>query len=1098
MNKFNYFITVHHMMVRRLPVLGILLALMLISASAQETRLLRQPSISDSHIAFTYGGDIWISDIDGSNVLRITSTQAIERNPQISPDGKLIAFTSNRSGTDCIYVVSIEGGTPIRLTWHPSSCTARGWTPDGTKILYSTSRDFPQPSVERLWLVPVTGGPSVLLTAQWGTNGSFSPDGKKIIIDRINRWDKEWRDYRGGQNTSLTVLDLNDQSESLIPNDHTTDILPVWVGKNIYFLSDRDWTANIWSYSTDTKELNQLTHFKGSDIKWLSGKTKLAFERNGELFTLDPGTNEIIHLKINISGDFPWAETKWEDVSENISDASLSPTGKRALMEARGEIFTVPAEQGDVRNITNTSGVADRAPVWSPKGDKIAWFSDTGNKEYVLMIASQDGLSKPKQIPIGISKMAWDPVWSPDGKMIAFTDNKVRIRVIDTESGEIKTIDNGGINIERGSMGLRWSPDSKWLAYSKTAPNNFRRITIWSRDDNSLHSVTNLFADAFSPAWDLDARHLYFLASTEVALGSGWANTSSMNANPDYACYVINLKKDDPSPFKLRSDEEKPAEKKAEKKEEPKKTDKKKPESAKKADADTSKNVTIDFENIDRRTIPLPIPERQYAFLLKGPKGSVLIAENVPNKPGYTIQKFVLEDRKMKEFTSGVNNVSVSSDGNKLLVRSGKSWKILDTAKPGDEGKALNVSLQVKLNRQEEWKQIFEEAWRYEKDYFYDPNMHGRNWDTVYSRYAPLVPFIKHRADLTWILDQMNGELSVGHSFVGGGDFPEVEKEKTGLLGADLVADNGFWKIARIYTTESWNPELTSPLDQPGVKIKEAYYIVGINGQEITAEDDPFQYLDGTLDQQTVLNINSKPQFDGSWKETIKPIRSETALRQRAWVEDNRRLVDSLSGGQLAYVWIPNTSMQGLISFNRYFFAQQDKKGAVIDERFNGGGLLDDYMVDLMKRTLRAAFTNEVPDGKPGRLPSGILGPKVLLINEMSGSGGDFFPWVFRQQKVGPLIGSRTWGGLVKSSVHYSLVDGGYITAPDNAIFDPINNKWIAENQGIPPDIDVRQDAMALSRGRDPQLERAVEEMMKLIRGINLDIKAPPFPTPAK
>ncbi len=1060
---------------------------------AQGTRLLRQPSISDTHIAFTYGGDIWVSHTDGTDVSRITSTPAVERDPHISPDGKLIAFTSNRSGSDCIYVVSIDGGTPKQLTWHPSSCLARGWTPDGTKVLYASSRDFAQPSVQRLWLVPVDGGPSKLLESQWGTNGSFSPDGNKIAIDRVNRWDKEWRNYRGGQNTPLTILDLNDNSETLIPNDRTFDIMPVWVGNKVYFLSDRDWTSNIWSYSLDNEELNQVTHFTGSDIKWLSGKEMLAFERDGYLFTLDPKTNEIKKLEINITGDFPWAETKWEDVSSRASHASLSPTGKRALMEARGEIFTVPVEEGDVRNITNSSGVADRAPVWSPKGDKIAWFSDKGHKPYVLMITSQDGLSEPKQLPIGISKMAWEPAWSPDGKMIAFTDDDVRIRVIDTESGKIMTIDTGGINLERGSMGLRWSPDSKWLAYAKTAPNNFRRITVWSRDNNTRHSITNLFADSFSPAWDLDGKHLYFLASTEIALGAGWANTSSMNANPEYACYVINLRKDDPSPFKLKSDEEKVVVKK----EEPKKPEKKKAETPKKTVADSALKVTIDFDNIDRRTIPLPIPEREYVFLLNGPKGTVFIAENVPNKPGFTLQKFVLEDRKMKEFMTGGGSTSVSADGKNLLVRVSKSWKVMDATKASDEGKTLNVSLQMKLDRMEEWKQMFEETWRYERDYFYDPNMHGRDWNVVYQRYAPLVPFIKHRADLTYLLDQVNGELSVGHSFVGGGDYPEVEEEKVGLLGADLIADGNRWKIKRIYTTESWNPELTSPLDQPGVKIKEGYYIVGINGNEITGGDDPYMYLDGTLDKQTVLNINDKPQFEGSWKETVKPIRSETALRQRAWVEDNRRLVDSLSNGQLAYVWIPNTGMQGLVSFNRYFFAQQDKKGAVIDERFNGGGLLDDYMVDLMKRTLRAAYTNEVPNGKPGRLPSGILGPKLLLINEMSGSGGDFFPWVFRQQKVGLLIGSRTWGGLVKSSVHYALIDGGTVTAPDNAIFDPKNNKWIAENHGIPPDIDVRQDAKSLAEGRDPQLERAIDELMKMIINVNLDIKAPPFTTPA-
>ena len=1080
----------------RLRLLIILFALSVTAVSAQGTRLLRQPSVNDTHIAFEYGGDIWVSSIDGSHLLRITSTQSVEKNPFISPDGKTIAFTSNRSGSDCIYVVPIEGGTPKRLTWHPSGATTRGWTNDGSQVLFSSSRDFSPASAERLWLAPVKGGPSTLLTAQWGTNASFSSDGNKIILERVNRWDVEWRMYRGGQNTPLTILNLKDQSEELIPNERTIDIHPVWIGSNIYFLSDRDNISNIWSYSTETKELKQITHYTGSDIKWLSGKNKLAFERNGYLFLLDPATAEVKQLDINISGDFPWAENKWENTSEMISSASLSPTGKRAIMEARGEIFTIPVEQGDPRNITKSSGTADRAPLWSPKGDKVAWFSDKGHKGYELLIADQDGLSEPGELSIGESKMAWEPVWSPDGKYIAFDDDDVRVRILYIETGEIKTIDTGANNLERGSMGLTWSPDSKWLAYSKGASNNFRRIILWSQQDNSLRPVTNLFADSFSPAWDLDGKHLYFLASTDVALGSAWANTSAMNAHAEYACYVINLKKDDPSPFKLRSDEEIPEVKKEASKETPKDS-KKKTEKAKPASADSVLTVNIDFENIDRRTMPLPIPVRNYVALIRGTKGTLFIAENIPNKPGATLQKFVLEEREMKEFMSGAGNVSASPDGKKLLLKVGKEWKVVDTSKPGDAGKTLNVNLQMNLNREEEWSQIFDETWRYERDYFYDPNMHGRNWQEVYERYSPLIPFVKHRSDLNYVLDQVNGELSVGHSFVFGGNFPEVDKPNVGLLGADLVAQNSCWKIKRIYTTESWNPELTSPLDQPGVKIQEGNYITAINGKVLTAADDPFMFLQGTLDQQTVLSINSAPKPEGSWKETVKPIRSESALRQRAWVEDNRRLVDSLSHGQLAYIWVPNTGSQGLVSFNRYFFAQQDKKGAIIDERFNGGGLLDDYMVDLMKRTLRAAWTNEVPEGKPGVLPAGVLGPKVLLINEMSGSGGDFFPWVFRQQKVGQLIGTTTWGGLVKSSVHYSLIDGGAVTAPDNAIFDPINHKWIAENMGVPPDIEVRQNAKALNEGRDPQLEKAVEELMKLIPKEETVIKAPPFSTPA-
>lgn len=1071
---------------------------------SQGTRLLRQPAISATHLSFSYGGDIWVTDIDNQKILRLTSTPAVESNPCFSPDGKWIAFNSNRSGIQAVYVVSVDGGSPRRLTWHPSPASVCGWSPDGKRILYSTTRDNAPTPIARLWTVSPDGGPSVALTNQWSADGSFSPDGSRIVIDRVQRWDVEWRHYRGGQNTPLVILNLADQSEKLIPNESTIDIQPLWLGNNIYFLSDRDRTMNIWSYETESGQLRQITKFSGSDIKWLSGyENRLAFERDGYIHLLDLYTGQPKTLEITVNGDFPWAETRWEDVSRRIASASLSPTGKRVLMEARGEIFTVPAENGDSRNITNSSGAADHAPVWSPKGNEIAWFSDAGGKGYALLIAAQDGLSKPKTISIGESKMAWEPVWSPDGKMIAFADDKVRIRLADLEKGTIRTIDTGGVNTERGSMGLTWSHDSKWLAYAKTASNNFRQIKVWSVKTDSVHALTNRFADSFSPSWDRDGHHLYFLASTSLALGSGWANTSSITSDPSYTAYVINLRKEDQSPFRPRSDEESVSE---EKKTEaaPKKPAKTKlPE---KTPGDTTGkageplNVIIDFKDIERRTIALPAARGNYRMIVSGPAGIAFIGEQKEGITGLVIQKYTLEKAEAKEFTSGVSQVSVSSDGNKMLARSGTDWKIFNTAyATGSDAKTVKIALKTKLDRSEEWEQIFNEAWRYEKDYFYDPGIHGRDWNAVYEKYSPLIPFIRHRADLTYVLDQMNGELSVGHSFVSGGDYPETDRSSAGLLGADLVPEKNRWKIKRIYTTESWNPELSSPLDRPGIKIEEGYYLVGINGKELTASDDPYQFLDGTLDVQTTLHINRTPDFTGSWKEVVKPIANELNLRQRAWVEDNRRLVERLSGGKLAYVWVPNTGSAGFISFNRYFFAQQDKKGAVIDERFNGGGLLDDYMVDLMNRKLRAAITNEAPGGEPFRLPAGIMGPKVLLINEMSGSGGDFFPWVFRQQKTGPLIGTRTWGGLVKSSVHYPMVDGGTLTAPDNAVFDPINRKWIAENEGVAPDIEVRQDAVSLSKGIDPQLERAVSEALKLLEQEgDMKIVPPPFPTPAK
>lgn len=1064
----------------------------IVASADGDTLLLRQPSVGAEHIVFTHGADVWIVDRDGGLARRITATPAIESHPHLSPDGQWIAFASNRTGPPAVYVVGVDGGEARRLSWYPSTSSPRGWTRDGERVLYMSTRGTAPRGFGRLWTVDRDGGPSTLVPAPWAYDGSFAPDGERIAIDRMTRWDSEWQDYRGGQNTPLLVMDLESLDEVRIPNDErTTDVQPVWVDGTVYFRSDRDGTMNVWAYDVASASLRQVTDVRGSDVKWLAGGPHgFVIERDGALHELDVATGATERIEIDVRGDFPWAATQWEDVSDDVDDARISPTGQRAVMQARGEIFTVPVEHGDARNLTASSDAHDRTPLWSPDGATIAWFSDDGDG-YELRLTGQDGLGDVRTIGLGESKMAWEATWSPDGAHIAFVDDDARVRVIDVERGRVETVDVGGTNLEIRRMGLTWSPDSGWLAYAKTFDNMFRRIVAWSVEDDETVVLTDPLADSMAPAFDRDGRHLYFLASTDLALGSGWANTSAMTADPTYAPWVMILRADDPTPFPLRSDEEEVEDESAD------------DEAADEDEADAEDEddaVRIDADGIERRIIALPMPAARYRTAVAGPEGTVFFGKSVEDAPGMTLEKFSLEDREAETFVEGIRSVDVSADGEKMLLGARGSWRVVGTGstpQPGDG--ALSIDLRVRLDRRAEWKQIFDEAWRYERDFFYDPGLHGADWNAVRARYRPLVEHVRHRADLTYVLDQVNGELAVGHSFVGGGDLPDTDAQTVGLLGADLTVDDGAWRIERIYTMESWNPGLSAPLDAPGLRAEEGHWLVGVNGTELTGDDDPYGFLDGTIGRQTVLHLNDRPTMDDAWTVTVEPIRSEGALRRRAWVEDNRRRVDELSDGRLAYVWIPNTSGQGAMSFDRYFFAQQDREGAVIDERFNGGGLLDDYMVDYMTRSLRAAVTNEAEGGRPFVLPQGILGPKVLLINELAGSGGDYFPWAFRQQQVGPLIGMRTWGGLVKSSVHYAMVDGGFLTAPDNAVFDPRAGEYIGENVGIPPDIEVWNDAKSVAAGRDPQLERAVREALRLLEDEErIEVERPPYPRPAQ
>ena len=622
----------------------IVLFLLFISfESFGQTKLLRQPSISDSHIAFSYASDIWVANKDGSNVNRITSTQAIESNPHISPDGKTIAFTSNRSGNDAVYIVPIAGGTPTQLTWLPGGATVRDWTNDGSAILFSSARGVAPSRHNYLWTVSKNGGPSTRISAQWGNDAEYSPDGKSVILDRVRRWDVEWRMYRGGQNTPLIILNLDNHAEVLLSNEQTTDIEPVWLKSGIYFISDRKGTSNIWNYDVTTQALKQITTFTGSDVKTLAGHgDMLAFERDGLLHKLDLATNAITNIEIDIIGDFPWSESKWKDISKSVKSVSLSTTGKRLVMESRGEIFSVPAKDGAARNLTQSSGVAERRPIWSPKGDQIAYFSDAGGKGYGLMLQDQSGMKDPVRIDIGNSKLGWEPTWSPDGERIAFVDDDTWIQIVNIKTKSIKAIGHAGNNLDRGNMNLAWSPDSKWLAYNTSGANSLRKIMLWQVGTSTPKRITNEFADAIYPTWDRGGKHLYFAASTDIGLGAGWANTSAMQSNPEYATYVMNLTADEASPFEPKSDEEDVI--KEEKKDKDSKDDKKKDKGDKENEKDEEiLEVKIDFKNAARRTMALPLDKGNVVQMIAGPEGSVFISVRNSDSRAITIHKFKLE-----------------------------------------------------------------------------------------------------------------------------------------------------------------------------------------------------------------------------------------------------------------------------------------------------------------------------------------------------------------------------------------------------------------------------------------------------------------------
>ncbi|WP_420385968.1 S41 family peptidase [Roseivirga sp.] len=1043
---------------------------------AQGTMLLRQPTISDTHIAFVYANDLWIVEKGGGNAKRLTSNIGGETNPHFSPDGSMIAFSGQYDGNQDVYVIPSQGGEPKRLTWHPSGDNVTGWTPEG-EVLFSSGRNGHPTKESQFFTVSTTGGHPKELPIPRAVDGEISANGRWIAYQQISFWDPEWRNHRGGQAKPIWIVDLKNYNLKMTPQpDNERHTSPVWMGGVVYYLSERDYANNIWSFNPQTGEEKQITHHADFDVKNIdAGGGMLVYEQGGYLHTINPLTGESQQLNINVAGDMNWGRPRWVDARAfDMQNAQISPTGQRAIFEFRGDIITVPKEEGAWRNLTNSSLYADRAPVWSPNGDQVAWFSDESG-EYELKIADQMGLEAPRTITLPNQTFYFRPQWSPDGKYIAYTDTDYNMWYVDIESGVAKKADTDLYAHPNRTLNPEWSPDSKWIAYVQLQPNQFKAVKVHHVETGATLTLTDAMADAMSPVWDANGQYLYFLASTDYGLTSGWLDMSSYNAPLSYTPYLMVLSKDGKSPFLPKSDEEPTGEEKKE-------------------DKKYEVVVNIDAEGIAERIIPINVPARNYTQMMPGPEGHFFYVENVPQE-GARLQRYSLEEQKATTFLPSIAYGVVSSDRNNLLYRSGGTWGIISTKggskKVGDGRLDLN-GIRVKVDPTEEAKQILKEGWRFMRDFLYVDNTHGAPWDEVWKWYAPWVEHVRHRSDLNYIVDIISGEIAVGHSYVSGGDYPDLTSDRVGLLGADIVPDRNGFRIEKIYTGENWNPNLSAPLAQPGLGVSEGDYIVQVNGEDLSVEDNFFSYFEGTAGRQVTLTINSQPSKEGARTVLVETIGNEGGLRQFDWIEGNRRLVDQLSGGKLAYVYVPNTSNPGYTYFNRYYFAQQDKKGAVIDERNNGGGSAADYMVDIMSRELHGYFNSRVEGHRPFPSPgAGIWGPKVMIINERAGSGGDLLPYMFHQMEIGPLVGTRTWGGLVGTWDTPRFIDNGRMVAPRGGFYNT-DGEWDVEGKGISPDIPVEQTPRLVIDGHDPQLEAAIKEAMRLLETQEVTLKPEP------
>jgi tricorn protease len=1077
---------IHH----RSSVVLSLLVFSSIIASAQnitDTRLLWQPTISKNQIAFIYAEDLWVANKDGSYPRRITVSEGVESNPVFSPDGNTIAFTGQYDGNTDVFIVPAAGGVPKRLTWHPGADLVRDFSPDGKKILFASQRNSFTNRYYQLFTVDVATGAEQQLDIPNGFWASYSPDGNSIAYTTIPDRFEQWKNYRGGTASRIWLYDIKSHNVTEIPKPKGggNDTKPIWKGSKVYFRSDRDGEFNLYSYDAVTKAVNQLTKNSDFPVSSLEGTAnEIIFSQGGYLHLFNPSTNNTAKIKIAIAADLLDQRERYVKGDQYIRGGDISPAGARVVLDYRGDIVTLPAQKGDVFNLTNTPGVHEKEPSWSPNGRFIAYFSDASG-EYELHVKAQDGAREAQVIKLNGSGFYANIHWSPDSKKLAFVDNGRRLYVTDIATGKTVKVAEDANYIPGAFRDLfgSWSSDAAYVAYTTVAETNFERAWVYSLSEAKSYALTDALSNVTEPTFDPSGKYIYLLASTDAGPVVNWFDQSSNDMEATNSIYLVTLQKQLISPFAKENETELVSDT----------TTNKAPYKA-----DSSRNkVRIDWNGIQARIVPLPLPKGRYRSLAVVKEGELFYLAAAPHNAGPTMLNLYSLKKRKEESIMPADGYSIAAKGEKTFFVSKGKWGIAPTGqKPTPEAMINTSSIQVKVSPKEEWKNIFNEAWRVNRDYFYDPNMHGVNWAAMKKKYEALLPDVASTNDLYRVMQWMFRELSVGHHrFDATGDRrANPEFVPGGLLGADYETVNNRYKIKKIYGGLNWTPDLRSPLTEPGVDVQVGDYILKVNGADVTADRNFYSYFENTADKIVTLTVASSPEGANTRTAKVVPVASEVALRNRDWVEGNMRKVSEATNGQVAYVYVPNTAAAGHEYFKRYFFPQANKAAIIIDERFNGGGQLADYYIDLLKRPIQSYWRYRY--GKDQKAPNAsIQGPKVMLIDETAGSGGDYLPYLFRQAKLGTLVGKTTWGGLVGVLGYPEFIDGGVVTAPNLAFFD--EKGFGIENVGTPPDIEVEQWPSEVIKGHDPQLEKAIQIVMDELKS-NPPKKAPAPQPPIK